>query len=182
MSCSISDHMYRMAVMAMCTTDASLDVAKCVLLAVVHDIAEAQGLLTAPVTRDMKLISSVSYAVGDIAPREGIAKAEKRRLEKVRTYLTPVIPSTDAQGDSLQEAMENFVREMLHDSPPAQRIMALWEEYEAQETTEARFVKGWSSLSARSRVRPHSTSLPDLDRFEMATQGTISHTMFPCRN
>ena len=38
--------------------------------------------------------------------------------------------------------MDNFVREMLHDSPAAQRIYALWQEYEAQESPEARFVKG----------------------------------------
>lgn len=27
----------------------------------------------------------------------------------------------------IQEAMHNFVHEMLHDSPAAQRIMALWQ-------------------------------------------------------
>ncbi|KAI0731131.1 HD domain-containing protein [Earliella scabrosa] len=108
---SISDHMYRMAILAMCTSDASLDVSKCVMMALVHDLAEAQ--------------------VGDIAPREGIPKADKRRLEA--------------------EAMNNFVHEMLHDSPVAQRILALWNEYEAQESSEAKFVK-------------------DLDRFEMASQ------------
>jgi 5'-deoxynucleotidase YfbR-like HD superfamily hydrolase len=42
--------------------------------------------------------------------------------------------------------MENFVHEMLHDSPPARRIMALYDEYEAQETAEARFVKGARDL------------------------------------
>lgn len=103
--------MYRMAVLAMCVSDQSLDIAKCVMMAVVHDLAEAQ--------------------VGDIAPREGIPKAEKRRLEA--------------------EAMQNFVHEMLHDSPAALKIMSLWKEYEDQSTAEARFVK-------------------DLDRFEMATQ------------
>ncbi|KAH9967420.1 HD domain-containing protein [Russula dissimulans] len=108
---SISDHMYRMAVLAMCVSDQSLDIAKCVMIAVVHDLAEAQ--------------------VGDIAPREGVPKAEKRRLET--------------------EAMQNFVHEMLHDSPAALRIMSLWEEYEQQSTAEACFVK-------------------DLDRFEMAAQ------------
>ncbi|KAH9975797.1 HD domain-containing protein [Lactifluus volemus] len=87
---SISDHMYRMAVLAMCVSDQSLDVAKCVMMAIVHDLAEAQ--------------------VGDIAPREGISKAEKRRLET--------------------EAMQNFVHEMLHDSPAALKIMSLWREYE----------------------------------------------------
>ncbi|KAI0369742.1 HD domain-containing protein [Pilatotrama ljubarskyi] len=110
---SISDHMYRMAILAMCTSDSELDVSKCVMMALVHDLAEAQ--------------------VGDIAPREGIPKAEKRRLEA--------------------EAMHNFVHEMLHNSPAAQRIEALWKEYEEGESREARFVK-------------------DLDRFEMACQAS----------
>jgi len=108
---SISDHMYRMAVLAMCVSDQTLDISKCVMMAVVHDLAEAQ--------------------VGDIAPQEGIPKAEKQRRES--------------------EAMQNFVHEMLHDSPAALRIMSLWKEYEDQATPEARFVK-------------------DLDRFEMAAQ------------
>ncbi|KAJ4494865.1 HD domain-containing protein [Lentinula edodes] len=108
---SISDHMYRMAVLSMCTSDKNLDVAKCVMLSVVHDLAEAQ--------------------VGDIAPSHGISKEQKSRLEA--------------------EAMHIFIHEMLHDSPAAQRIGALWKEYEDRETPEARFVK-------------------DLDRFEMATQ------------
>ncbi|KAI9509670.1 HD domain-containing protein [Russula earlei] len=102
----ISDHMYRMAVLAMCVSDQSLDIAKCVMMALVHDLAEAQ--------------------VGDIAPREGIPKAEKSRLEA--------------------EAMQNFVREMLHDSPAALRIMSLWKEYEDQSTAEARFVKASQAL------------------------------------
>ncbi|KAH9849835.1 HD domain-containing protein [Lenzites betulinus] len=110
---SISDHMYRMSVLAMCTSDPDLDVSKCVMMAVVHDLAEAQ--------------------VGDIAPSDGIPKAEKRRLEA--------------------EAMHNFVHEMLHNSPAAQRIEALWKEYEEGETKEAKFVK-------------------DLDRFEMACQAS----------
>ncbi|KAF9449410.1 hypothetical protein P691DRAFT_727991 [Macrolepiota fuliginosa MF-IS2] len=108
---SISDHMYRMAVLAMCTSDASLDIPKCVMMCVVHDLAEAQ--------------------VGDIAPREGIPKDVKQRLEA--------------------DAMHNFVHDMLHNSPAAQKIEALWHEYEEGKTPEAKFVK-------------------DLDRFEMASQ------------
>ncbi|KAF8621873.1 hypothetical protein AX15_007431 [Amanita polypyramis BW_CC] len=108
---SISDHMYRMAILAMCTTDSNLDVSKCVMMSLVHDLAEAQ--------------------VGDIAPREGISKLEKKRLE--------------------EEAMHNFVHDMLHASPAAQRMYKLWKEYEEGKTAEAKFVK-------------------DLDRFEMASQ------------
>ncbi|KAL0955169.1 hypothetical protein HGRIS_004077 [Hohenbuehelia grisea] len=108
---SISDHMYRMAVLAMCTSNEALDISKCVMMCLVHDLAEAQ--------------------VGDIAPRENIPKAEKQRREA--------------------NAMHNFVHDMLHDSPAAKKIEALWEEYEHGQTPEARFVK-------------------DLDRFEMASQ------------
>jgi len=64
-----------------------------------------------------------------------------------------------------QDAIRNFVTEMLHDSPAAQRILALWmvrdipstvpiyvalrlyeQEYEEQTTPEARFVKGRQDL------------------------------------
>lgn len=83
------------------------------MMALVHDLAEAQ--------------------VGDIAPREGISKAEKHRLES--------------------EAMHNFVHDMLHNSPAAQRIESLWREYEDGQSPEAKFVK-------------------DLDRFELASQAS----------
>ncbi|KAJ8591006.1 HD domain-containing protein [Rhizopogon salebrosus TDB-379] len=114
---SISDHMYRMAILAMCTSDITLDISKCVMMSVVHDLAEAQ--------------------VGDITPREGISKEEKRQLEA--------------------EAMHNFMHGMLHGSPPALRIEAIWKEYEEGETHEARFVK-------------------DLDRLEMALQASEYET------
>ena len=45
--------------------------------------------------------------MGDIAPQEGIPKAEKHRLEA--------------------EAMQNFVQDMLHGSPAAQKIHDLWQ-------------------------------------------------------
>ncbi|KAH6916327.1 HD domain-containing protein [Coprinopsis sp. MPI-PUGE-AT-0042] len=108
----ISDHMYRMAMLSMLSTDESLDVSRCIQLSLVHDLAEAQ--------------------VGDITPHEPFTKEEKHALEKT--------------------AMQNFVQEMLHGTPEVgQKIQSLWEEYEKQETSEARFVK-------------------DLDRFEMAAQ------------
>jgi len=47
--------------------------------------------------------------------------------------------------------MHNFVHDMLHSSPAAQRMYALWKEYEDGQSPEAKFVK-------------------DLDRFEMASQ------------
>jgi len=80
----------------------------------------------------MALVHDLAEAqVGDIAPREAIPKIEKHRLES--------------------EAMHNFVHDMLHNSPAAQRIDSLWQEYEDGQSPEAKFVK-------------------DLDRFEMASQ------------
>jgi len=58
---SISDHMHRMSILALCSTDQSLDISKCVMLSVVHDLAEA--------------------IVGDIAPSDGVSREEKRKLE-----------------------------------------------------------------------------------------------------
>ncbi|KAF7430495.1 hypothetical protein PC9H_006203 [Pleurotus ostreatus] len=63
---SISDHMYRMAVLSMCTSDEKLDISKCVMMSIVHDLAEAQ--------------------VGDITPREGFSKSEKNRLESATMH------------------------------------------------------------------------------------------------
>jgi hypothetical protein len=63
--------------------------------------------------------------VGDITPVEGYPKAEKQRLEAVRLPL-PSLRLRRLVDLSAQEAMHNFVHEMLHDSPAAQRMEALW--------------------------------------------------------
>ncbi|XP_045150429.1 5'-deoxynucleotidase HDDC2 isoform X3 [Echinops telfairi] len=59
---SVSDHMYRMAVMALVTKDDQLNKDRCVRLALVHDMAEC--------------------IVGDIAPADNVPKEEKHRREK----------------------------------------------------------------------------------------------------
>lgn len=84
----------------------------------------------------------------------------------------------------VQEAMQNFVHEMFHDSTAGHRILALWQvrrlsyvdllrtqmrsqEYEDQQTPEALFVKGLQRRSARFATYPRA----DLDRLEMSLQG-----------
>ena len=95
-----------MAVLAMCVSDQTLDISKysarqfffaaitvpvdealrCVMMAVVHDLAEAQGAPPPPiVTLHSHLLPA---PVGDIAPQEGIPKAEKQRRESVRPFST----------------------------------------------------------------------------------------------
>uniref|UniRef100_A0A3Q3XC36 HD domain-containing protein n=1 Tax=Mola mola TaxID=94237 RepID=A0A3Q3XC36_MOLML len=59
---SVSDHMYRMAMMSLTITDPTVDKDRCVKMALVHDMAEC--------------------IVGDIAPADNISKAEKHRREE----------------------------------------------------------------------------------------------------
>lgn len=60
---SISDHMYRMGLMALISSDLpGVDRDKCIKMAIVHDIAEA--------------------IVGDITPDDGVPKLEKSRRER----------------------------------------------------------------------------------------------------
>ncbi|KAG1860265.1 HD domain-containing protein [Suillus subalutaceus] len=119
---SISDHTYRMAMLAMCTSDSTFDVSKCVMMDVVLK----------------RKISTDDMAVGDITPREGISKQEKQRLEA--------------------EAMHNFVHDMLHGSPAALRIEALWNEHEEGEMNEAKFVKDLDRLEMALQAREYETA------------------------
>ncbi|XP_028579162.1 5'-deoxynucleotidase HDDC2 isoform X1 [Podarcis muralis] len=69
---SVSDHMYRMAIMAMVTEDKALNKDRCIRLALVHDMAEC--------------------IVGDIAPADNVSKEEKhRREEEAMKHLTQVL-------------------------------------------------------------------------------------------
>lgn len=69
---SIADHMYRMSIITMLSTNSSLDKSKCTQIAVVHDMAEA--------------------LVGDITPMDGIPKDEKHRREYAAIgYMTDLV-------------------------------------------------------------------------------------------
>ncbi|XP_016393075.1 HD domain-containing protein 2-like [Sinocyclocheilus rhinocerous] len=59
---SVSDHMYRMSMMALTIKDITVNKERCMKLALVHDLAEC--------------------IVGDIAPADNVSKAEKHRREK----------------------------------------------------------------------------------------------------
>ncbi|CAN0273663.1 unnamed protein product, partial [Phaeothamnion confervicola] len=71
---SVAEHMHRMSICAMlagagastaASGGAKVDVARCVQMAVVHDLAEALA--------------------GDITPHDGVSDADKRKLEEVST-------------------------------------------------------------------------------------------------
>jgi hypothetical protein len=63
------------------------------MMAVVHDLAEAQGKSATYLMLCVVKISTDDMAVGDITPRESISKQEKQRLEAVSlSYLaTPQV-------------------------------------------------------------------------------------------
>ncbi|XP_078011291.1 5'-deoxynucleotidase HDDC2 isoform X2 [Phascolarctos cinereus] len=86
---SVSDHMYRMAIMAFVTEDKHLNKDRCVRLALVHDMAEC--------------------IVGDIAPSDNIPKEEKHRREKEAMKRLTQLLSEDVKKEiyDLWEEYEN---------------------------------------------------------------------------
>ncbi|KAL8651976.1 MAG: hypothetical protein Q9226_004460 [Calogaya cf. arnoldii] len=93
---SISDHMYRMSILTMlCPSPLrqKLDIPRCTLLALCHDMAES--------------------LVGDITPVDGVKKAEKRRREgETMDYLTRELlgaaTGCEEGGRLLREAWEEY--------------------------------------------------------------------------
>lgn len=83
---SISDHMYRMAILAMvapASIASRINMSRCVQMALVHDMAES--------------------LVGDITPVEGVSKAEKSRreteaMEYISERLLGRVPGLSGKG------------------------------------------------------------------------------------
>ncbi|KAG8582636.1 hypothetical protein GDO81_008142 [Engystomops pustulosus] len=93
---SVSDHMYRMAVMAMLTEDKKLNKDRCIKLALVHDMAEC--------------------IVGDIAPADNVSKEEKHRQEKdAMNYLSNMLP--DDMKKEVYELWEVGVKKSFFSVP-----------------------------------------------------------------
>lgn len=77
--------------------------------------------------------------VGDITPHDGVSKAEKQRLER--------------------EAIQRF----------GEKAVAAFEEYEAQETAESRFVKKLDKLDMAMMAERYEASGLDLGEFKTAS-------------
>ncbi|XP_028858020.1 5'-deoxynucleotidase HDDC2 [Denticeps clupeoides] len=133
---SVSDHMYRMAMMALTIQDPGINKNRCVKMALVHDMAEC--------------------IVGDIAPTDNISKAEKHRMEK--------------------EAMEQLMG--LLEEGLRKEIYELWEDYEAQSSTEAKLVKELDQLEMILQAHEYEEleGKPGwLQEFFNSTQGKFHH-------
>nr|XP_032649279.1 HD domain-containing protein 2 isoform X3 [Chelonoidis abingdonii] len=95
---SVSDHMYRMAVMALVTEDKQLNKDRCVRLALVHDMAEC--------------------IVGDIAPADNISKEEKhQREEAAMKHLTQLL------SEDLRKEIYELWEEYEHQSTAEARFV-----------------------------------------------------------
>ncbi|KAM6571877.1 hypothetical protein CsatA_015957 [Cannabis sativa] len=86
---SISDHMYRMALMALIVRDLpGVNRERCIKIAIVHDIAEA--------------------IVGDITPSDGVPKEEKRRMEQAALNEMCKILGGDLRAAEIKELWEEY--------------------------------------------------------------------------
>ncbi|KAI9685471.1 MAG: hypothetical protein M1820_010795 [Bogoriella megaspora] len=131
---SISDHMYRMSIITMlCPPSLSsrIDLNRCTLMALVHDMAEA--------------------LVGDITPVDGVAKSEKcRRETETMDYLTKSLLGKVQGGEA------------------GQRIRNIWQEYEDNETLEAKFVHDVDKMELLLQMMEYERAIEavDLGEFE----------------
>lgn len=141
---SIADHILMTALIGWITADASLDRDRVLKLALVHDLAEA-------ITGDPP-----PYDRGDVPPADDI--------DGVKAFFSRRhVRSEDgkrAKASHEQEAMDQLIR--LMPEQVAIDVIDLWQEYEAQRTAEARFVKDLDRFEAFLQARAYGSHHPDL--------------------
>ncbi|XP_036406433.1 HD domain-containing protein 2 [Megalops cyprinoides] len=130
---SVSDHMYRMSMMALTITDSNINKDRCMKLALIHDMAEC--------------------IVGDIAPADNISKAEKhRREEEAMKHLTGMLQ------EGLRKEIYDLWEEYEHQSSAEARLVKELDqlemilqahEYEELEQTPGRLQEFFDSTQGR---------------------------------
>ncbi|XP_015250882.1 PREDICTED: HD domain-containing protein 2 [Cyprinodon variegatus] len=130
---SVSDHMYRMALMSLTITDPTVDRDRCIKLSLVHDMAEC--------------------IVGDIAPSDNVSKAEKhRREEEAMRHLTSLLP------EGLKQEIYALWEEYESQSSPEARLVKQFDllemimqahEYEELEGAPGRLQEFFDSTTGR---------------------------------
>lgn len=136
---SVSDHMYRMGIISMLSSNKEIDTSRCVKLSLVHDMAEA--------------------VVGDITPFDPVTKEEKHRREsETMKYLTEKILAPFSQR-AADEIMELY-NEYENISTPEARFVKDVDKFELMMQTieyERQF-EGTNDLSQFMGVRVHIKS------------------------
>lgn len=139
---SVADHSFRLALMAwvLAQRRPDLDATRAMLLALVHDAAEA--------------------IAGDRTPFDAAlqAGAEPAVLFRQR-------PVYDPEAEARKTAAERAaLRELaaLLPEPVGERLIEAWEEYEAAQTPEARFVRQLDKLETVLQALEYRERQPDL--------------------
>ncbi|XP_077077025.1 5'-deoxynucleotidase HDDC2 [Siphateles boraxobius] len=102
---SVSDHMYRMSMMALTIQDINVNKERCMKLALVHDLAEC--------------------IVGDIAPADNISKTEKHRREN-----EAMVHITGLLDDGLRKEIYNLWEEYEAQSSPEAKLVKEFDQLE----------------------------------------------------
>lgn len=145
--------MYRMALLAMTLggEDPSLDVMRCVKMALVHDIGEA--------------------IVGDITPRCGVSEADKFKLEEEVSNVKNTKTNVIFQA---VKKIASFVQPVV-----GNEWESLWREYEAATTPEARAVKQLDKFDMIAQAASYEQKYGlDLSEFFNSTVNAFSTEPF----
>uniref|UniRef100_A0A3P9C625 5'-deoxynucleotidase HDDC2 n=1 Tax=Maylandia zebra TaxID=106582 RepID=A0A3P9C625_9CICH len=121
---SVSDHMYRMAMMSLTITDPTVDRDRCIKLALVHDMAEC--------------------IVGDIAPSDNISKAEKHRREEYVSANMAFVASWPCEYETQSSAEARLVKQF-----DQLEMILQAHEYEELEGTPGRLQEFFDSTAGR---------------------------------
>ena len=136
---SIADHMYRMSLMSMIASfsNGSLDTNRCIKLALIHDLAEAQ--------------------VGDITPHCGVSDEDKHQMElstmkHIQSMLGPMMGG-DEILDLWKEYEEGTTEEakLLKDLDKIEMILQA-QEYEAEGSHEKSLDQFFTSTEGKWRT------------------------------
>ncbi len=153
---SVADHSFRLALMAwlLAQEQPSLDAGRAAVLALAHDVAEALAGDRTPF---------------DAALRTG---AERERLFRQRPVYDP---AAEAEKTAAERAALREMAAMLPEAIGA-ALIAAWEEYEAAETPEARFVRQLDKLETVLQALEYRARQPELiiDSFVLGALDEVS--------
>ncbi|MCS7051748.1 MAG: HD domain-containing protein [Thermomicrobium sp.] len=139
---SVADHSFRLALMAwiLAQERTDLDAGRAAVIALVHDLAEA--------------------IVGDRTPFDAAlqAGADPTLLFRQRPVYDP---EAEARKTAAERAALHQLAALL---PPSvgQRVIEVWEEYEAMNTAEARFVRQLDKLETVLQALEYHAHQPEL--------------------
>lgn len=158
---SVADHSFFVMLIAWIAAqnDPSLNADKVLKLAMIHDTAEA-------IAGDLPPYDPEDIPTDPAAMRAFFAERKQRSPENASRKRA----IEEAAAQELLALVPDAVSSQWHD---------LWQEYEAQESTEARFVKEVDRLEALIQSRLYAERFPDapVDGFSVMARQAITHPL-----